>query len=56
MNNCSVHLFVFDTDRNVITSSCALPLEFDYETSKLLGLYSPTTLEAWFCDLVAKTA
>jgi putative intracellular protease/amidase len=44
------------TDRNVITASCAAPLEFAYEISKLLRLYSPTTLEAWFYDLVAKTA
>jgi len=55
------------TDRNVITASGTAPLEFAYEISKLLRLYSSSTLDAWYtlyrrCDsskfseLLAQTA
>ena len=44
------------TDRNLITASGTAPLEFAYEISKLLRLDSPTTLEAWFSELLANTA
>jgi putative intracellular protease/amidase len=35
-------------DRDVITASGAAPVEFAYEISKRLYLYSPSTLEAWY--------
>ncbi len=36
------------TDGNLITASGLAPLEFAYEISRLLDLYSPPTLEAWY--------
>jgi putative intracellular protease/amidase len=36
------------TDGSVITASGLAPLEFAYEISRLLELYSPCTLEAWY--------
>jgi putative intracellular protease/amidase len=36
------------TDRNVITAAGTAPIEFACEIFKLLDLYEPQTLEAWY--------
>jgi putative intracellular protease/amidase len=36
------------TDGNVITASGIAPIEFAYEVFKLLDLYEPQTLQAWY--------
>lgn len=35
-------------DGNLITASGLAPLEFSYEVMKMLGLFRPVTLDAWF--------
>ena len=35
-------------DGNLITASGLAPLEFSYEVMKMLGLFRPATLDAWF--------
>ncbi|CAN7297673.1 glutamine amidotransferase [Pseudoduganella sp. LjRoot289] len=35
-------------DGNLITASGLAPLEFSYEVMKMLGLFRPETLDAWF--------
>jgi putative intracellular protease/amidase len=35
-------------DGNLITASGLAPLEFSYEVMKMLGLFRPETLEAWY--------
>lgn len=35
-------------DGNLITASGLAPLEFSYEVMKMLGLFRPATLEAWY--------
>jgi putative intracellular protease/amidase len=36
------------TDQNVITAGAVAPVDFAYQIFKLLGVYSPATLEAWY--------
>jgi hypothetical protein len=35
-------------DGNLITASGLAPLEFSYEVMKMLGLFRPETVEAWY--------